>query len=74
MKTDGNRIVAVAQARVHLIGLDGSKMTRRKTLSDTVVRNVFLSGKRLLVFSGQTGQTFRTWSALGRSAGRSDDV
>ena len=57
VKTDGNRIVAVAQARVHLIGLDGSKMTRRKTLSDTAVRNVFLSGKRLLVFSGQTGQT-----------------
>ena len=57
VKTDGNRIVAVAQARVHLIALDGSKMTRRKTLSDTAVRNVFLSGKRLLVFSGQTGQT-----------------
>jgi uncharacterized secreted protein with C-terminal beta-propeller domain len=56
VKTDGNRIVAVAQARVHLIGLDGSKMTRRKTLSDTLVRNVFLSGERLLVFSGQTGQ------------------
>ena len=56
VKTDGNRIVAVAQARVHLIALDGSKMTRRKTLSDTAVRNVFLSGKRLLVFSGQTGQ------------------
>ena len=56
VKTDGNRIVAVAQARVHLIALDGGKMTRRKTLSDTAVRNVFLSGKRLLVFSGQTGQ------------------
>ena len=56
VKTDGNRIVAVAQARVHLIALDGGKMTRRKTLSDTAVRNVFLSGERLLVFSGQTGQ------------------
>jgi uncharacterized secreted protein with C-terminal beta-propeller domain len=56
VKTDGNRIVAVAQARVHLIGLDGGKMTRRKTLSDTAVRNVFLSGERLLVFSGQPGQ------------------
>ena len=56
VKTDGNRIVAVAQARVHLIALDGGKMTRRKTLSDTAVRNVFLSGKRLLVFSGQAGQ------------------
>jgi hypothetical protein len=39
-----------------LIGLDGGKMTRRETLSDTVVRNVFLSGQRLLVFSGQAGQ------------------
>jgi uncharacterized secreted protein with C-terminal beta-propeller domain len=58
VKTDGNRIVAVAQARVHLIGLDGGRMTRRKTLPDTVVRNVFLSGERLLVFSGQTGQSF----------------
>ena len=56
VKTDGNRIVAVAQARVHLIALDGGKMTRRKTLSDTAVRNVFLSGERLLVFSGQAGQ------------------
>jgi uncharacterized secreted protein with C-terminal beta-propeller domain len=56
VKTDGNRIVAVAQARVHLIGLDGGKMTLRKTLPDTMVRNVFLSGKRVLVFSGQTTQ------------------
>ena len=74
MKTDGNRIVAVAQARVHLIGLDGGKMTLRKTLPDTMVRNVFLSGERVLVFSGQTAQSFRAWIALGRSAGRSDDV
>jgi uncharacterized secreted protein with C-terminal beta-propeller domain len=58
VKTDGNRIVAVAQARVHLIEFDGGRMTRRKTLPDTVVRNVFLSGERLLVFSGQTGQSF----------------
>ena len=58
IKTDGNRIVAVAQGRVHLIGLYAGKMTRRKTLSDTVVRNVFLSGERLLVFSGQAGQVF----------------
>ena len=35
VKTDGKRIVAVAQARVHLVGLDGGKMTRRKTLPDT---------------------------------------
>jgi uncharacterized secreted protein with C-terminal beta-propeller domain len=54
VKTDGNRIVAVAEARVHLVGLDGGKMTLRKTLPDMMVRNVFLSGERLLVFSAQT--------------------
>jgi len=57
VKTDGKRIIAVAQARVHLIGLDGGKMTLRKTLPDTMVRNVFLSGDRVLVFSGQTAQS-----------------
>ena len=57
VKTDGKRIVAVAQARVHLVGLDGGKMTLRKTLADTMVRNVFLSGDRVLVFSGQTAQS-----------------
>jgi uncharacterized secreted protein with C-terminal beta-propeller domain len=57
VKTDGNRIVAVAQARVHLIGLDGGKMTLRKTLPDTMVRNVFLSGDRVLVFSAQADQS-----------------
>ena len=57
VKTDGNRIVAVAQGRVHLVGLDGGKMTLRKTLPDTMVRNVFLSGERVLVFSGQTVQS-----------------
>jgi uncharacterized secreted protein with C-terminal beta-propeller domain len=57
VKTDGNRIVAVAQARVHLVALDGGKMTLRKTLPDTMVRNVFLSGERVLVFSGQTVQS-----------------
>jgi uncharacterized secreted protein with C-terminal beta-propeller domain len=56
VKTDGNRIVAVAQARVHLVGLNGGKMTLRKTLPDTMVRNVFLSGERLLVFRGQADQ------------------
>ena len=56
VKTDGNRIVAVAQARVHLIGLDGGKMTLRTTLPDTMVRNVFLSGERVLVFGSQTAQ------------------
>ena len=57
VKTDGKRIVAVAQARVHLVGLDAGKMTLRKTLPDTMVRNVFLSGDRVLVFSGQTAQS-----------------
>jgi len=57
VKTDGKRIVAVAQARVHLVGLDGGKMTLRKTLPDTMVRSVFLSGDRVLVFSGQTAQS-----------------
>jgi uncharacterized secreted protein with C-terminal beta-propeller domain len=56
VKTDGKRIVAIAQARVHLVGLDGGKMTLRKTLPDTMVRNVFLSGERVLVFSGQAAQ------------------
>jgi uncharacterized secreted protein with C-terminal beta-propeller domain len=58
VKTDGKRIVAVAQARAHLVGLNGGKMTLRKTLPDTMVRNVFLSGDRVLVFSGQTAQSF----------------
>jgi uncharacterized secreted protein with C-terminal beta-propeller domain len=59
VKTDGNRIVAVGQSRVHLIGLDGGRMTLRKTLPDTMVHNVFLSGDRVLVFSGQTAQSFK---------------
>jgi uncharacterized secreted protein with C-terminal beta-propeller domain len=58
VKTDGNRIVAVAQARVHVVGVKGGKMTLRKTLPDTMVRNVFLSPDRVLVFSGQPGQSF----------------
>jgi uncharacterized secreted protein with C-terminal beta-propeller domain len=58
VKTDGNRIVAVAQSRVHLVGLDGGRMTLRETLPDTMVRNVFLSGERVLVFSGQTARRF----------------
>jgi uncharacterized secreted protein with C-terminal beta-propeller domain len=57
VKTDGKRIVAVAQARAHLVGLDSGKMTLRKTLPDTMVRNVFLSGERVLVFSGQAAQS-----------------
>ena len=65
VKTDGNRIVAVAQARVHLVGLDAGNMTLRKILPDTMVRNVFLSGDRLLVFSAQTAQSSEpgmTWA------------
>ena len=58
VKTDGTRIVAVAHARVHLVDLFGGKMTLRKTLPDPDVRNVFLSGDRLLVFRGQTAETF----------------
>jgi uncharacterized secreted protein with C-terminal beta-propeller domain len=57
VKTDGKRIVAVAQGRVHLVGLDGGKMTLRKTLQDANVRNVFLSGDRVLVFSGEVAQS-----------------
>ena len=33
VKTDGNRIVAVAQSRVHLVGLDDGRMTLRRTPS-----------------------------------------
>ena len=53
VKTDGKRIVAVAQARVHLVDAKNGRMKLRKTLPDTRVRNVFLSGDRLLVFGGQ---------------------
>jgi uncharacterized secreted protein with C-terminal beta-propeller domain len=42
---------------VHLVGLDGGKMTLRKTLPETMVRNVFLSGERVLVFSSRTAQS-----------------
>jgi uncharacterized secreted protein with C-terminal beta-propeller domain len=56
VKTDGKRIVAVAQARVHLVAVNGSAMSLRSTLPDTMVRNVFLAGDRVLVFSSQTVQ------------------
>jgi hypothetical protein len=56
IKTDGNRIIAVAQERVHLVGFDGGKMALRKILPDTMVRHVFLSGERLLVFGGRAAQ------------------
>jgi uncharacterized secreted protein with C-terminal beta-propeller domain len=57
VKTDGDRIVAVARARVHLIDANGGKMRLRTTLPETMVRNVFLSGERLLVFSAQAVQS-----------------
>jgi uncharacterized secreted protein with C-terminal beta-propeller domain len=56
VKTDGNRIVAVARARVHLVGVNDGKLTLRKTLPGRMVRNVFLAGDRLLVFSDQEAQ------------------
>ena len=56
VKTDGKRIVAVAQARVHLVAVNGGAMSLRSTLPDTMVRNVFLAGDRVLVFSSQTVQ------------------
>ncbi len=50
VKTDGDRIVAVAQNRVHLVGVSGGEMTLRKTLPEQGANNVFLSGDHLLVF------------------------
>ena len=38
---------------MHLVGVNDGKMKLRKTLPETMVRNVFLSGDRLLVFGGQ---------------------
>ena len=58
IKTDGRRIVAVARGQVHLINLDGGRMARRTTLPDPGVRNVFLSGDRLLVFGTRPDQGF----------------
>ncbi len=57
IKTDGNRIVAVARGRVHLIEVKDGRMTRRKTLPVTDVSNLFLSGDRVLVFSQASGRT-----------------
>ena len=42
---------------MHLVGIDGGKLTLRKTLPDTRVRNAFLNGDRLLVFSGREAQS-----------------
>ncbi|HYI54662.1 MAG TPA: beta-propeller domain-containing protein [Microlunatus sp.] len=57
VKTDGNRIVAVAQGRVHLISSERGELSRQKTLPGTSARNVFLSGNRLLVFSDQGAES-----------------
>jgi uncharacterized secreted protein with C-terminal beta-propeller domain len=56
VKTDGRRIVAVAQGRVHLITSVRGQLTRQKTLPGSSARNVFLSGNRLLVFSDQVAE------------------
>ncbi len=53
VKTDGKVIVAVARGRVHLIIAHSGRLSKMATLPDTDVRNVFLSGTRVLVFSGQ---------------------
>ena len=37
---------------MHLVDANDGKMKLRKTLPDTMVRNLFLSGDRLLVFGG----------------------
>ena len=53
VKTDGKVIVAVARGRVHLISAHNGRLSKLATLPDTHVRNIFLSGTRVLVFSGQ---------------------
>jgi uncharacterized secreted protein with C-terminal beta-propeller domain len=58
VKTDGSRIVAVAQGRVHLIEASAGRLTRRATLPGTGARTVFLSGERLLVFGGSPVEAF----------------
>ncbi len=57
VKSDGRRIVAVAQGRVHLISSTKGQLTLEQTLPGSTARNVFLSGDRLLVFSDQNAQT-----------------
>ena len=63
VKTDGRRIVAVAQGRVHLISWCGGAHPQ-KALPGSTARNVFLSGNRLLVFSDEAaegGETGSPW-------------
>lgn len=62
VKTDGQRIVAVAQGRVHLITSVRGKLTRAATLPGSTARNVFLSGDRLLVFGDpSSGEGSSAW-------------
>ena len=61
VKTDGHRIVAVAQGRVHLISTVGGKLTLRKTLPGELAQNVFLSGDRLLVFGEAPSTRSDSW-------------
>ena len=74
VKTDGNRIVAVARARAHLVGA-------RRRQDDTAQDPSRHDGSQRVPFrptsagvqrSGGTG--CRAWIALGRSAGCPDDV
>ena len=67
VKTDGRRIVAVAQERVRLIDADRGEMTLRRTLPEGNVRNVFLSGDRLLLFSGPEDYE-PGWAGAGQQA------
>ena len=74
VKTDGNRIVAVAQARVHLVGLSGGTMTLRKTLPDTGCAQRVPVRRPSAGVQRSDGRDLRARPALGRSAGRSDHV
>ncbi len=58
VKTDGKIIVAVARGRVHLISAHNGRLSKLATLPDTDVRDVFLAGTRVLVFSGQRLEEF----------------
>jgi uncharacterized secreted protein with C-terminal beta-propeller domain len=52
VKTDGKVVVAVARGRVHLISANKGRLAKLAILPDTGVRNIFLSGSRVLVFRG----------------------
>jgi len=56
VKTDGKVIVAVARGRAHLISTHNGRLSKLATLPVTDVRNVFLSGTRVLAFSAQGPQ------------------